>query len=432
VIARLRGIAALAGLTLREATRQRLWLVFVAIGVGFLLAVPRLTAVDDAAKLKLSVLAITTGIGFVITLMAVLVAAAALRRDLDAKTAYTLFAKPLTPTAYLLGRWTGVQLWLVVGVLAMALAGVAAIGLQFQRFPTMRQTALPASWQQVSAVGEATAVEARKTRLSLSGMPGNGVRWRFTDVPVAPSEGHELLLRAQVLGTTPDQASGEALVEIRALVAGGTQVLPLDPLSPYGRTEDRASTGRVLLKHRDNSSRDLGQDYLRLRLPSAAIQPDGSATIQLIRLEARTVVVFDREDGLLIGRPAGTLFGNLLRGGLVLAAGAGLLAAWALFCAVVSNLGVTLLGGLTLFFAGSTLDMVRETLEYENPSLGVRRLLELALVVMPDFNRFPIATDLAAGQGVAWATVGSAWIYYGGYGALFLVCAWIALRRKEL
>ena len=431
MIARLRGIAALAGLTVREATRQRLWLVFAAVGAGFLLAVPRLTAVDDAAKLKLSVLAITSGIGFVVTLMAVLVAPAALRRDLEAKTAYTLFAKPLTPTAYLIGRWSGVQVWLVLGVLGMALAGVAAIGLQFNHFPTMRRTALPTTWQNVSAVGEATAIEARKTRLALSGMPGNGVRWRFTGVPAAPAEGHELLLRAQIQGASPDQPQGEAVVEIRAVVDGGTLVLPLDPQSPYGRLDDRGGS-RVLLKHRDNSSRDLGQDYLRLRLPAAAIQPDGSATIQLTRLEARTVVVFDRDDGLLIGRPAGSLLGNLLRGGLVLAAGSGLLAAWALFCAVVSNLGVTLLGGLTLFFAGSTLDMVRETLEYENPSLAVRRLLELALTVMPDFNRFPIATDLAAGQGVAWATVGSAWLYYGAYGALFLALAWFALRRKEL
>gem|GEM_PF-3040035 len=427
-----RGIAALAGLTVREAMRQRLWLVFAVVGAAFLLAVPQLTAVDDAARLKLSVLAVTTGIGFVITLMAVLVAPAALRRDLDAKTAYTLFAKPLKPTAYLLGRWTGVQLWLVLGVLGMALAGVAAIGMQFGRFPAMRTTAVPVGWQQISAVGEATAVEDRKTRLSLSGMPGNGVRWRLTAVPPAPPEGHELLLRAQVLGTSPDQPVGEALVEIRAIVDGTAQALPLDPASPYGRHELHASAGRVLLKHRDNSSRDLGQDYLRLRLPAEAIAADGSATIQLTRLESRTVIVFDRADGLLLGRPAGGLLGNLLRGGLVLAAGAGLLAAWALFCAVASNLGVTLLGGLTLFFAGSTLDMVRETLEYENPSLVVRRMLELALVVMPDFNRFPIATDLAAGQGVAWATVGSAWLYYGAYGAVFLTVAWIALRRKEL
>ena len=431
MIARLRGIAALAGLTVREAHRQRLWLVFAAVGVAFLLAVPRLTAVDDAAKLKLSVLAITSGIGFVVTLMAVLVAPAALRRDLDAKTAYTLFAKPLTPTAYLIGRWTGVQAWLVLGVLGMALAGVAAIGLQFQRFPTMRRTAQPATWQQVSVVGEATAVEARKTRLALSGMPGNGVRWRFTGVPAAPADGHELLLRAQVLGASPDEPVGEAVVEIRALVAGGSRVLALDPQSPYGRIDEHVS-GRMLLKHRDDSSRDLGQDYLRLRLPAEAIDADGSATIQLTRLEARSVVVVEREDGLLIGRPAGGLFGNLLRGGLVLAAGAGLLAAWGLFCAVVSNLGVTLLGGLTLFFAGSTHDLVRETLEYENPSLAVRRLLELTLSVMPDFNRFPIATELAAGQGVAWATVGSAWAYYGGYGAVFLALAWFALRRKEL
>jgi hypothetical protein len=268
--------------------------------------------------------------------------------------------------------------------------------------------------------------------LALSGVPGNGVRWRFAALPAVPPGGIELLLRAQVLGVTPDQPGGEALVEVRALVDGRTVAVPLDPQSPYGAHDIPGATQHLLIRHRDNSSRDLGQDYLRLRLPAEAVAADGSATIQLTRLEARTVVVFDREDGLLLGRPAGGLLGNLLRGGLVLAAAAGLLAGWALFCAVVSNLGVTLLGALTLFFAGSTLDLVRETLEWERPGLAVRRLLELSVAVMPDFNRFPIGTDLAAGQGVAWATVAAAWAYYGGYAAVFLLVAWFALRRKEL
>lgn len=428
----LRGTGAVAGLTVREAMRQRLWLVFAIVAAVFLVAVPRLQAVDDAARLKLSVLAITGAIGFVVVLLSILVGPAAVRRDVDAKTAYTLFAKPLPASAYLVGRWSGLVVWLLGGVVAMALAGVAAIGLQFGSFPTMRRTAAPAVWQLVSLAGETADVAANRERLSLSGLPGNGVRWRFTGL-VAPSDprGYELLLRAQVVGATPDLPGGQALVEVRALVDGRPRVLALDPQSPYGRIEAHEAAGRVLLKHRDNASRDLGQDFLRLRLPADAIVR-GETVIQVTRLEGRSVLVFERAGSALVAETAGSLLANLLRGGVAIAAACALLSAFALLCAQVSNLGVTLLGGLTLYFAGSAHGVIRDTLQWEEPSQAVRRLLELMLHVLPDFNRFPVATELAAGQGIPWTMVRDAWLVYGAWAALFLALAWVAMRRREL
>jgi hypothetical protein len=116
----------------------------------------------------------------------------------------------------------------------------------------------------------------------------------------------------------------------------------------------------------------------------------------------------------------------------VLLASASLIAAWTLVCAVVSNLGVATLGGLTLFFAGSALPAMREVLTYDEAALPMRRLMELALWALPDFDRYGVAASLAANEAVGWATVGSAWAYYGGYAALFLVLAWTAMARKEL
>jgi len=426
------GLSAIATLTLRETWRSRLGFVYLAVGVGFLLVVPRLNAVDDSARLKLSVLAITTGIGFVAVLLALLVAPAGLRRDLDQRIAYTVFAKPLRPATYLLGRWLGSLLWLLGGAALMSLAGVVAVGLQFRSFPELRRTVAPVTYELVSSAGEVTAADAKKDRLSLAGLPGNGLRWRFTGLAAPGGDGYELLLRSQVVGTVPDQPAVEAVVEVRAIVDGEARSLPLDPNSPYGSDPQVAGSGRFLLKNRDNASRDLGQDYLRLRLPANLIGSDGTAVIQFTRLESRSVIVIERDTGLLLAVPAGHLFVNLMRGGLVLTASCALLAAWALLGAVISNLGVTLLGGLTLFFAGSAHDVVRDTLEWENPSVPVRRLLELLISVMPDFNRFPVATELAAGRGVAWDMVAQSWLYFGAYAAALLAAAWVALRRKEL
>ncbi len=109
-----------------------------------------------------------------------------------------------------------------------------------------------------------------------------------------------------------------------------------------------------------------------------------------------------------------------------------MIAAWTLFCAVLSSLGVTALGGLTLYFAGSALGVMREVLGYNDTGTGLRRVLELALAVVPDFSRYDVAAQLAASEAVGWATVGAAWAYNGIYILLFLVLAWIGLARREL
>jgi ABC-type transport system involved in multi-copper enzyme maturation permease subunit len=432
VIQALRGACAVAVLTARELTRQKLWLVFVIIGAGFLVTLPRLSAVDDGARLKLAVLAITSTLGFVGVLMGILVGAQVLRRDLEARTGYLLFSKPLRHSSYLFGRWLGSIVWLFGGLALLSCCGVLAVVWRFDQTPVMRATRDAANWQQVSAVGEVSDIASTKDRISLSGLPGNGLRWRFADLATPGPEGYELLLRTRVTGATPDQPSGEALVEVRAQVGDRWVALPLDKASPYGFDQHANDAGRVVLKSRDNASRDLGQDYLRLRLLPEHLAADGSATIQLTRLESRIVIVVEKDAGILVAVPAGGLLWNILRGALVLLASCGLLAAVALLGATVSNLGVALLAGLTVSFAGSAHQVARETLQWENPGLIMRRLLELMLQVVPDFNRIPVATELAAGRAIPWSVVGHAWIYYGTYAVIALALAWVALRRREL
>jgi len=65
-------------------------------------------------------------------------------------------------------------------------------------------------------------------------------------------------------------------------------------------------------------------------------------------------------------------------------------------------------------------------------SLPVRRILTIAMNVLPDFEHYNVGTSLASGQVVAWQTVGAAWLYFGTYTAIFLVIAWIILARREV
>jgi len=154
--------------------------------------------------------------------------------------------------------------------------------------------------------------------------------------------------------------------------------------------------------------------------------------VQLTRLEARSAVVVQRDSSVLLAVPGGSFTANLIRGGLVLLAIAGLLAAFTVCIATITNLGVATLGGLTLFFAGSATGALQEVATAHDTSTALRRAVTLALEVIPDFNRFGVAARLAASESVGWTSVAQAWSYYGLYSLGFLVIAWVAMRRREL
>ena len=433
----LSGARSLAWLTVVEAMRQRLWLLFVAAVAVLVLQTPSLQAVDRGAQLKLAVVTITGAVNFVITLLAILVAATALRRDLDARTGFLLFSKPLARSAYLCGRWAGVLGGLLLGILALCVVGSLTMWWQFPAMPEMRRVIAPAAWEQVSAFGQATPIDEAKERIQLSGPAGNGVRCHFHGLPAAAPQGLEVLIHLAVRGYDPEVAVEEALIQVTAPGAGAgaaPQLLTVDPDSPYGRTrgEQAVAPGHAVVRDRDQSRNDLATDYLRLRLPVGCIGADGDATIQLVRLESRSALLIDRASSIKVAVAGGGFFANLVRAGLVQLAGASLLASWTLVCAVIANIGVTALGGLTLYFAGSALPAMREVINYNESSLAGRRLMELSLQVLPDFQRYGVAARLAASEAVDWSMVIGAWSYYGAYAGGFLVLTWLLFVRREL
>jgi hypothetical protein len=429
-------VATLAHLTVLDAVRQRLWLLFVAaaaIVVGFL---PGLSAVDDAARFKLAVVAVTGTIGFVLILLAILVAAAGIRRDYDTRVSFLLFAKPLSPSAYLVGRFMGVQIGLFAGLMLLGIISTLVLAWSFSGLPTMRGVNRAVSWEQMGTFGQTIAVDERRTRVQLTGAPGNGMRWHFNNLPRDAGEHVEVLMRVGVRGYSFDEPALDALAQVTAFSSAQTtpRILSLDELSPYGHTRHGAPVpvGQIVVRDRDETRDDLAQDYLRLRLPTNLIAPDGSATIQLTRLEARSAITVTQDSSALIAVTGGHFTLNMFRALCVFLASASLLTAFSITLAAITNLGVTFLGGLTLYFAGLALSSMREVADTEHTAYAIRRLLQIALEIIPDFDRYTIAARLAAHESITWGVVVSAWGYYGFYSVIFLVIAWLALRRREL
>jgi hypothetical protein len=428
----LAGFVAVAGLTVREAMRQRLWLVVAGLGLVLIVVLSALGAVDQSSKLKLGIVVVSSVLGFAATLLAVLVGSSQMRRDIDARIAVMLFSKPMPRIAYVFGRWCGVLLVLLGALGGLSLIGAVLVAWRFSGLPEMRRVIAPSDWQVVSATGGLVPLADDRPVVLLSGPPGNAARCTFTGLSNPDPHGFEVLLRADLRSVEADEVQHSDVQVLAAAHLGDPwQVLDLDTRSPYGAGDAArsASPGHALLRGRHTSHQDLSQDYCRLRLPPACVA-DGRSIVQIVRFDSRAGILFERNGGAFIAVGGGGFLSNLLRAAMVIAASASVLSAATLAIAAFSSLPVALLGGLTLFFCGSALHAVRDALEFEELSLPVHRLLSLARNVFPDFDRFPLAAKLAAAEAIDWGMVGQACAYYGVFAAVFLLLAWVAVARK--
>jgi hypothetical protein len=409
---------AVARLTVLEAWRNRIGLIILLVGAGLVAILPNLASIDASARLKLAIVALGGVVTFLVVLFAALIGASGLRRDLDSRIAYTLFSKPMPVASYLAGRWVGVQAVVAATIVAVGLCGLAAIRATAQP-PALVTVRDAVSWQRVSASGELMPIEENRSRTTLSGPVGNGVVWSFTGLPVGRDLA--LLVRIELAAFSPDEVIDQAAVRLDAL--GDKPVV----LSAPGTT---ANT--VVLRSRDEARQDLAQDYVRVAIPARAVGAGGSCRIRMTRLDPRTAITVHRADSAKVMIASGSFAANLARGGLIVAAMAGVLGAMALLCATVSNLGVSLLGTLTLYFAGAAMPMIRDVVGEGEAALPIRRLLGLSSMVLPDLARFDVAGTLAGSREIPWSAVGEAWWSYGGYAVVLLVIAWLSLARREL
>ncbi len=428
------GIGSIMKVTLIEMQRQRVWLIAVLVAIGLMVFLPSIRAVDDAARIRLSVVAILSCSGFIATLLAILLAASLIRRDYSQRIGFMLFSKPLPMPSYLLGRWAGLQAALL-GMLAMiALAGTAAVALgSSSGLPHMQLVQTAQGWQRNDALGSEHQIYRKS--VSLAGLPGNGIVYHFPAQAI--QENSRLLVKAVVAGAMPgsDQERSPVVVTAWPTATADTgkeeTVLRLAEDSPYGRVEQagQQQLEQVMLWNRGDSRTDLENDYLRLSLPVGLAHQDFS--IKITRVDPQSLLVFHKSQSVLCSQAQGSFLPNLCAGLAIVLAQSGLLCACAISLASIANIGVTLLGGLVLYFAGHSLQLVEDVLRIGKMPLFAARGMELLVAIVPDFQLYPVGAQLAAGQAIPWSQVGSAWAYYGLYAVLFFIGAWFMLKRRE-
>jgi ABC-type transport system involved in multi-copper enzyme maturation permease subunit len=120
-------IRAIAGITFKEAKRDRilyLLFFFAALGIAASRVLAILTVGDRIKIIKDVGLASISLFG---VLMAILIGTGLVYKEIDKKTIYTLLAKPLHRSEFILGKFVGLVLTLLVMTAAMTLIFLAIV-----------------------------------------------------------------------------------------------------------------------------------------------------------------------------------------------------------------------------------------------------------------------------------------------------------------
>jgi ABC-type transport system involved in multi-copper enzyme maturation permease subunit len=120
-------IAALAGLTVRDALRQKLavnLLVFALLVISASIVLSELTFGEQYRIISDLCISAAAVFG---TLIAVLLGAGLIAGDVQRRTLYPVLAKPVSRTEYLVGRYAGLLATLFLNLAVMALTSVAVI-----------------------------------------------------------------------------------------------------------------------------------------------------------------------------------------------------------------------------------------------------------------------------------------------------------------
>ena len=281
----LSGWWSLTRITALELLRQRLWLLLLIVITGVVIGITTIEAAAPSEQRKLAVAVVISVIGFVITVLAMLCGAQLVRRDIDTRIGFTIFAKPLPLSAYVWGRWTGLTLWLFIASSALAIVGSIALHSSVEEpVPEFLRIAKPQSVERFDAFSR-PQFDTRQA-LVLAGTPGDFLRVTFTGLA---QRDHELRLRSTIRGSLAWQPTSYAEIRVLAASRQDAESVPvvLSSQSPYGATWQDGSAvsgGAIVMRNHDNKTPAFDVDYARLVIPAAAIAADGTCILDIVRL----------------------------------------------------------------------------------------------------------------------------------------------------
>lgn len=134
-------------LTLRWAIRDRLMLAVLAVALLLLLLVPAFSLFSMRQVQELGITLGLSAISLVLLVLVLLLGASSIWRDVERRYTASVLTLPLSRTAYVLGKFVGIGLFLFICTLVLGLVVALVVKLTALQYPAE----LPIAWGNIAA-----------------------------------------------------------------------------------------------------------------------------------------------------------------------------------------------------------------------------------------------------------------------------------------
>lgn len=393
-------LAAVAGLTFKEAVRRRVFLIVLIVGAAIVSSAAFFPTIDPSGRLRLIEIWALRTVTFFSCLGAIFFAGFSLPSDFENRRVYTLVTKPVHKGTLFLGKLLGFAALLVVFLVLMA-----AITLGYIRLVA----ALSADFPELAAYPQARAasftgegrVAHSKTGDAIRATPEGWLIWRFDGLSASR-------LDARVHGRVkPSLARPDG-----SFALSGTSVL-------RARNPQTGYVHEVSLPVQTNR-------WIPLEFPRESVSGDGRVDI-LMRPSDLDLLVAGQPDSAMLRLRSTSFELNFLAGMSLILLQALLVLMITLAASTITSSPVSILLGIFLFFVGNAWGFVREATtdirtaldrfheQAQDPHAHARTpedlppwLLEASsavadavLFVVPDFEQYNAADWLLQDQALA-------------------------------
>lgn len=131
--------------TLKSFIRDRLLQLLAACALLIFLIVPALSLFSMRQVQELSITLSLSAISIILLTLTVILGSSSVWRDLDRRYLASIFGLPVSRTSYILGKFTGIVIFIMLGCILLGLVASVVIAIASAQYPSE----IPISWPQV-------------------------------------------------------------------------------------------------------------------------------------------------------------------------------------------------------------------------------------------------------------------------------------------
>lgn len=433
-------ILAFVILTYKEAIRKRIFLFMILVAITLVSSSAFFPVVSASDRVRLVEIWSLRGISIFGSLLAIFLAGVSISSDMEDRRIFFILTKPISKEAYLIGKFIGFVLVMVLFIFVLGLISLvylylvdfisnpnkSALSKPIEKIKADRFSFIQPENRPTSLVGEYNNKE-EGLKVSLSGEAGNFVRWHFKD------------LHQYKLGSPP-------MVELTARILK----------EKYTRTADV----RIIFENPTTQKIDAKivqltyQKPLRIDFDVAYINPLGELYVTVFPREGNTTLTVTPESLLVITAPKSFIW-NFIKSLILIFLQLSLVVAIVIAGSTVLSAGVNIFMGLVVYLIGSNMDFCWDSLEIMEKAMEAIRTRELlgqplppdtmplwlmetskaiinvAFKILPDLRVFDGISAVLKEIPIESNLIGTALSYLAVYIIVLTIIGWGCFRLRE-